>query len=443
MKYNSIWNDTKNCIKYPMLEEDKEVDVLIIGGGITGVSTLYNLRDTNLNVMLVEQNKIGFSTTGNSTGKLTFLQNDLLNKIREKYNDNVASLYLKSQINTIENIINTIKTEKIDCDLEQVDSYMYTEKSSEIDEIKSLESFLLDNGIEVYHDDIDIVEGKYTVNVKNTYIFNPIKFVYGLLKNNEFPVYENTSIKNIELCDNEYICNTDSNKIKTKYVIIASHYPYFIFPYMFPFKVSLEKSYLSASKCDVNPFSLISYSNPFISIRTYKEYLIYLSNSHSINADVCDKDNYNELLKKIDDLNLKADYLWSNIDIITSDGLPIVGKIKDNMFIATGYNTWGLTNGYLASCILKDLILCKDNDYLELFDPCRHNLISAGDMLKSVDGFIKGMLNGTDYTCPHLGCKLIYNEVDNTFDCPCHGSRFNKNGKCISGPANEDIEINT
>ena len=440
MKNISLWNDNE-FINYPSLEENKDVDVLIIGCGITGISAYYHLKDTGLNITLVEQNKIAMSTTGNSTGKLSFLQNDLIDKIRENASDKKASLYLKSQIDIINDIKNVIKENKIDCDIKKVDSYLYTNKYDEIDKIKKLELFLNKNNIKVYHDDVNLALKKYIINVKDTYIFNPVKFVYGLIKENS-NIYENTSLRKIEYKDGYYICYTDNGYvIKSKYVVLASHYPYFTIPYMFPLKASLEKSYISASKIKIKPISLISYSNPFISIRTYKDYLVYLSNSHSINKDCCDKENYNELLKKINDLNLKPDYLWCNIDVMTKDGLPIIGKLKNNLLIATGYNTWGLSTGFLAGKILSDIILKKKNKYMKLFNPKRSGLYDAKTIKNSMEGYISGMLNGTNYKCPHLGCKLVYNEVNETYDCPCHGSRFDKEGKCISSPSNNNIEI--
>ena len=109
MKNISIWKDLNNLNSYPSLNSNKEVDCLIIGGGITGASCLYHLKDCNLNVILVEQSKIAMATTANSTGKLSFLQNDLIDKIRKNFNEDVASLYLKSQLEAIsiaKNIIN-------------------------------------------------------------------------------------------------------------------------------------------------------------------------------------------------------------------------------------------------------------------------------------------------------------------------------------------------
>lgn len=466
MKNISIWKDTVKKKNYPKLNEDIDVDILIIGGGITGISTLYQLRGSNNSVVLVEQNKIGFGVTGSSTGKLNFLQNDLIDKIRNNFGDKKTSLYLKSQIEAIKLAVDIINKENINCDLEKVDSYLYTDKEDEIKTIKKLEKFLNANNIKTYKGNKDVVQSKYMFYVKDTYIFHPIKFVYELLKENKFPIYENTSIKKIEKVSNGYLCYTGKNKIKAKKVVIASHYPYFNLPFLFSIKGSLEKSYLSASIYGDDSISLISYSNPFISMRNYKNYLVYLSNSHSLSSDICDKKNFEELNKRLNDINLKPDYLWSNIDIMTNDGLPYIGKIKNNLFIGTGYNTWGLASSILAGKILACEINNIDNIYSELFDPNRINvgkyLGIFNDIYENINGYIKGLSfrnNKVNYkkigskkmmiyndhivyhNCPHLGCGLIFNEVENTWDCPCHGSRFDITGKCVSGPANKNIDV--
>ena len=374
MKNVSIWNKYNNKKEYTKLNNDIETDILIIGGGITGVNTFYTLKVNNLNAVLVEQTKICNSVTSRSTGKLSYLQNNLIDKIRKSCGDKKASLYLKSQIEAINEIVNVIKKERINCDLEKVDSICYTNDENEIDELKEFKKFLNKNKVNTYECKNDLVKSKYMFKVNDTYVFNPVKYTYELVKKYNKDIYENTSIKRIEKINDYYNCYTDNNIIKAKWVIIASHYPYFTIPYLFPLKASLEKSYISVSKYEGNKISLISYDNPFVSIRTYKDYLIYLSNSHYINEKVCDRKNFNELIKKVNDINLNPDYLWSNIDVITNDGLPYVGILRDRILLATGYNTWGLATSFLASNILKDIILNKKNKYIYLFSPKRKTI---------------------------------------------------------------------
>lgn len=440
MNNKSIWEEF-NGESFEKLDKDINVDVLIIGGGITGISTLYHLKDSNLKLALVEQNKIGRSLTGKSTGKLSFLQNDLIDKIRKKYDDKVASLYLSSQIDAINKIVETVKKEKIDCDLKKVSSFLYTNKKDEISKLKNLEIFLKHNNIKINHEKNGLIKSRYEFNVIDTYIIHPVKFVYNLAKKIDMPIYENTSIKKIIKEEDYYICYVNKYKIKAKYVVLASHFPYFTIPYFFPLKCDFEKSYLSASLKKTNPISLISYSYPFVSIRTYKNKLIYLSNSDLLYKNTCDKQNFNELVKNLKKMNLKPTNLWSNTDILTNDGLPIIGVLKDNILIATGYNTWGLTNGFLSGNMIKDIILKNENKYIKLFNPHRENLNNLSNAVKNIKGYTKGLVNGTNYKCPHLGCKLIYNKVEQTFDCPCHASRFDIEGKCISAPSNKNINI--
>lgn len=472
LKNYSIWKEGVRSKKYPKLNNDIDVDVLIIGGGITGVSSLYYLRQTGLKVILVEQNRIGCGVTGNSTGKLNFLQDSLYDKIISNYDNDTASLYLKSQLDAINFILSIIKEENISCDLTKVPAFVYTNKDSEIDMLKSYQSFLENNGIDTFIDRCNLVENKYLFGVNDTYIFNPVKFVINLAdKCCENNIYEGTSIKNVDSCLDGYICYTDDVVIRAKWLILASHYPYFNLPFMFPIKGYLEKSYLSASKYSEDDVSLISYSKPVISMRNYNNYLVYLSNSHDVGIDTNDKNNFEELIKKVKDLNLEPEYLWSNMDIFTNDGLPYIGEIKERLLIGTGYNTWGLANGVLAGKIMSDILLGNNNDYIDLFYPKRKNLSiftgSFKDGIVSVEGYLSGLFNNSDKVkydiyngkeiavyedekgthkvyikCPHMGCKLLFNEIEKTWDCPCHASRFDIDGKCISGPSNENISVN-
>ena len=449
MKNISIWKDTVRKKKFPVLDKDMDVDVLIVGGGVTGVNTLYSLRNSGLNVVLVEQGSVGMSTTANSTAKINFLQNDLLDKIKDNFGGDTLEVYLFSQLEAIDMIKDVIQKEKIDCDLEQVKTYLYTNKKYEISKIKMLERILNKMHIETFQDTSSLVESKYMIRTRDTYTFHPIKYIYGLLKTRKFSVYENTPVKKLERIRDGYLCSAGHYKIKAKWVVLATHYPHFLFPYLFPFKASVEKSYLSATSHKCDDISLISYSNPFVSIRNYKDFLLYLSNSHLVNSDTDDKINYKGLLNKLNDLGFNPDYLWSNSDVLTSDGLPYIGKIDKRLLIATGYNTWGFTNSFLAGQILSDIILGNKNKYKELFSPKRLNFSKTFGVItntyNSLSGYVQGYVstNKTNYKCTHLGCHLIYNNIEDTYDCPCHGSRFSKDGIVLQAPANKNIDVNT
>ena len=443
MKNYSIWQDFRRK-DLKRLSCNMDSDILIIGGGITGCSMYYHLHD-KFKTILVEQNKIGDGVTARNTGKLSFMQNDLLDKIRKQSKDK-ACLYLKSQIDAINIIKKIIDEENIECDLEKTDSIIYTNNEEEVEKIKDLMNFLASNKIKVDTCKLDLVKMKYAIKTNDTYIFNPSLFVYNYLKDKE-NIYEDTKIIDIKRKDNLYYCYTKDYVIKSKYVIIASHYPYFNMPFFFPIKGYLEKSYLLAGSKKYSPISLISYSNPFVSMRTYRNKMLYLSNSDNSYKNINDSSNFNELIKKASGINLFPSYLWTNTDIMTNDNLPYIGKIKDNLFLATGYNTWGLTNGILSGMIIKDIILKKDNPYISLFDPKRVNLQKEINIItntsKNILGYVNGFLkHNNKYFCTHMHCPLIYNSIENTYDCPCHGSRFDINGDVMISPAKKKIKMN-
>jgi len=479
MKCNSIWLDNLEESKVKKLNEDIVVDVLIIGGGITGLSTAYHLKDSNLKVCLTERNLIGHGVTARTTAKLTYLQELIYSKLSNCFDEKTAKLYLNSQKDAINIVKNIIEENNIGCNFESVSSYVFTNDDKEIECINEEKRILRSFGIDVKEVKKlpNNTKCKKGISVNDTAVFHPLKYLYSLknILSNKIDIYENTKINTVEKENDVYICKTDKNEIRAKNVVFAVHYPYFLIPYMFPLKAYLEKSYIAAFKVEKTfDFSAITSAKPTISIRYHKDnnkYQIYLSNSHNLCVKNNEKDNFDDLLSKIKE---KPDFIWSNKDIITSDSLPYIGKLKDNMFIGTGYNTWGMTNGTIAGSILADQILNKENKYGELFSPHRElnpqKILTFPIILSSnIKSYIGSKISKNKYwyknvvfkkidgenvaiytdenkkehivynRCPHLKCGLIFNEVECTWDCPCHGSRFDVDGKCIEGPSNYDI----
>ena len=481
----SIWNKEEIKRKKEVLDRDIEVETLIIGSGITGMTTAYYLKD-NKDICVVEANIIGHGTTLNSTAKINYFQERIYTKITNITNKETAIKYLNSQKYAISELKNIIEKEKIDCNFEKVPSYVFASVEKEIDPLNKEVSFLRENNIKVLEKELPSKITSYkSYCVNDTYIFNPIKYLNGILnilKDKNIKVYENTKILKIEKERNYYICYSEKYHIKAKKVVIACQYPYFIKPLFLPFKSYIEKSYIIVSKVkEDKKFTCISSNKPTYSCRYYKDkdsiYQISLSESHNTSVKQNDKEHFNRV-KEIFNLKEKDIIMkYTNTDIITSDHMPYIGSLNDNLYIGCGYNTWGMTNGVLAAKIIFDLILNNKNEYIETFNPNRINLsniiklpLIIASQTKSylgpkinknknwyssnIEFFNENGLSLASYKdsegntyivknkCPHMGCSLIFNEIEKTWDCPCHSSRFNIKGKCIKGPSNYDITYN-
>lgn len=480
----SIWNKRKIVRKKEVLNKNIKTDILIIGAGITGMTTAYFLKDKN--ICVVDANEIGYGVTLNSTAKINYFQERIYTKIKNITNKDNAVKYLKSQRYAIEKIKNIIEKEKIECDFKKVESYVFANAISEIEPLNKEVEFLRENGIDVKEKKLpNMITSHKSYSVDDTYIFNPIKYlngIYNILKENNINIYEKTKIIKIEACEDCYICHGQKYNIQTKKVVIATHYPYFILPFILPLKSHIEKSYIVVSKVkEDGNYTCISSGYPTYSCRFYQDdnniYQISLAESH--NTSVKQNDSYHfkrvKEIFKLKETDIVMSY--SNVDIITSDHMPYIGELKNNMYIGTGYNTWGMTNGILAASIISDTILNIKNEYINTFNPNRINLSNLITLPSILIGQTKSFLgpkliknkswyserikfinkngkslaiykddNGFNHIihnkCPHFGCSLIFNEEEKTWDCPCHSSRFDIDGKCIKGPSNYDITYN-
>lgn len=471
MKNISIWNDNIKLQNFSKKNFENEVDILIIGGGITGLTTAYFLKDTNYKVMLIDKSNIGNGITSKTTAKISYLQGIIYQTITNYFGINTSKLYLESQLEAINIIKDIIDRNNISCDLEKVDSIIFTLENSGVSKIyeekKILESFNVDVDA-VFSENI-----KIGIKVKDTYVFNPIKYLNKIVEliKDKINIYENIIARNIKKSGNRFILETDKGNIKTKKIIVACHYPFFILPSLIPLKTYIKREYVNAAKFKSNKkITALSIDKNLHSIRFYKDYIIYGSNKHKLTNQIDYKKNYEKSQKDFFKyFNIKPEYTWMNHDIVSNDNLPLIGSIHKDLYIATAYNAWGITNGTIAAKIISDSILNNESKYKLLFDPKRSNknliinsILGSFNYLKAYTQSlfmknnpyyikIKGIKYGV-YTdnenkkhmvkliCPHMKCSLVFNREENTWDCPCHGSRFDLDGKLLFGPATKNLE---
>lgn len=479
----SLWDRKVNKGEPLLLTKDKEVDVLIIGAGITGLTTAYYLRH-HPSICIVDAGKIGHGITLNTTAKVTYLQERIYTKINHAFNKEKAIEYLKSQRQAIVYLKNIIEDEQIDCDFKKTPSYVFANTEKEVEPLKVEYNFLKEQGVPIKEEALPEKITTYSsYSVDDTYTFHPLKYLEGLyqvLEKSKIPVYENSPILKIEEKDGKYWCYSNHAVIKAQRVVLACHYPFFLFPFLLPLKSSIEKSYIVVSRVKKDSgYSCISSASPTYSCRFYDDgkdiYQISLSESHNTAFRQDDEKHFRRVkdIFGLADENIVEEY--SNVDVLTPDHMPYVGKLKHNMYIAVGYNTWGMTNGVLAGRILSDMIEYRQNEFASLFHPYRRNLVHYAKMpyylfgqtksfmgakikkkkdwyphtitFKREDGKNLGIYiddEGRKHivynTCPHLGCSLLFNEREKTWDCPCHSSRFSLEGECIKGPSVKDIK---
>jgi len=488
MENKSLWlKDIKNPTM-TNLDKDLEVDVLIIGGGMAGISTAFGLKDSSLNVVLIDKGICGFGVSAYSTGKLTYLQGLIYHKLAKTFNDNTSYKYLKSQKEAIDIVFDNVKNYNIECNLEKVSSYVFT-NGSDFDKFEKEKTFFKKHDIK-YETSKELpipFSIKYSIKVDDTATFNPTKYILALRKiclNEGIKIYEHVMAKKIKKVNDGYLVETDKYQIKAKKVVISCHYPFFIVPGFIPFRTHIEKSFIAASKTKESlPLSAINSAKPIHSFRYYKDkdnYFLYAGESSKTSNHIDNEKLYQELYEKALILNKNVDYIWYIHDIMTNDEIPLIGVINDNnpnMLIATGFNKWGMTNGVIAGKILSDIILEKKNEYISVFAPNRglnikklenffidtvnttkiyvltkikHNFTFYKDVVSvtNIDGKLCGIYtddNGKRHIvsniCPHMKCNLVFNMVDKTWDCPCHGSRYDIDGNIIKGPSVYSIKI--
>jgi len=495
---NSFWINNSEKKSYTSLNEDLNVDVCIIGGGITGISCGYYLSKNNLKVCILEKDKIMEKTSGHTTAKITSQHGLIYKYLYDSYGKDTAKKYLDSNEEAITNIKNIIDTENIDCDFEFQNHYVYTTDPNSVksikDEIKVLEKLdysarFLDN----IHLPIKDVKG--SIEFHHQAQFNPIKYAEGLcdyITSNNGLIFENSKVIKMKKVENKYNIYANGKTVTAKYVIIATRYPIINFPGFHFIKMYSEASYLIAADTNSSLFKgmYINADSPTYSFRTAlyngKPILLVGGFNHKRGAKIDVANSYNYLEQKLKELypDTKVLYKWNTHDCVSLDKIPYIGEFSNfypNVYVATGFKKWGMTTSNVAANIITDKILGKENKYEDIYTPLRLNPIKNrkefANMLKEStysllfnkldlpeatpkdlepgkgkivndNGVKVGMYKdekGTEYKiipkCMHLGCELSWNALDKTWDCPCHGSRYTYEGKLIYGPSKKDLKI--
>ena len=420
-------------LHYTRLNKDIKTDVLIIGGGMAGILCAYYLNRAGVNYTLAEANTIGGGITKNTTAKITSQHGLIYDKIIKKHGIERAKQYFEINQKALEVYRNLCKN--IDCDFEDKNSYVYSmDKRQKIeDEITALSKL----GFNAEFTRALPLPFKVAgaVRYPNQAQFNPLKFLYAISKG--LNVFENTKVR--EIVGTTAI--TDGGKICAQKIIVATHFPFINKHGSYFIKMYQHRSYVIAlqNAPDVNGM-YVDESQTGMSFRNYKNLLLLGGGAHKTGKTggnwkelrAFAKNHYPDAIEK---------YHWATQDCMTLDGMTYIGpysKSTENLYVATGFNKWGMTSSMVSAMILCDMVQGGKNEYQELFLPSRS--ILNPQLAVNVYESTKGLLTPKPKRCPHLGCALKWNSYEHTWDCPCHGSRFTENGEVIDNPATGDLK---
>ena len=428
--HKSVWNE--KLPEFEKLNGDIKTDVLIIGGGICGILCAQFLKNAGINCVIAEGKSIASGITKNTTAKITFQHGAFCNKLIREFGKEKARMYISANKDAITEYEKICKN--IDCDFEKKPAFVYSvcDRQKIENEVKALNSL----GYPAEFDQQTELPFKIAgaIRVDSQAQFNPLKFIASVSK--KLNVYENTFIRDIT--PNSAI--SENGKITAEKIIVASHFPFINKHGSYFLKLYQHRSYVCALKNAQKLSGMyVDESLTGLSMRSYKNLLLLGGGSHRTGKQGGTwKELHRFAQKHYPDSEIL--YEWATQDCMSLDSVPYIGKYfakTPNLYVATGFNKWGMTSSMVAAKILCDMVQDKKNEYSPVFSPQRSILKSQ----LAVNGFETAInfLTPTTKRCPHLGCALKWNKAEHTWDCPCHGSRFEENGTLIDNPSTGNI----
>ncbi len=492
----SYWLASTPETSYPELIEDINVDVVIVGGGMVGITTAYLLIKEGLKVAVVEADRILQGTTGHTTAKLTSLHDLTYDKLRRTLGEETARVYAEANEYAINFVQKMVEEKGINCDFVKSPSYVYTTQDKKIKNIEAEVEAAQSFGIKArFLEEIPLpIKIKAAVCFDDQARFHPRKFLLTLEKeivSNGSYIFEKSRAPELVPGDPNVVVTSSGKKVAAKYVVIATHFPFYDGLGLFFTRLLPERSYVMAVQAKEKfPEGLfINAEEPTRSLRSQpfeKGELILVAGENHITAH---GRNFNQHYINLKDFAInsytieKIWYRWSAQDYNTLDGIPYIGRLTsniENVFVATGFKKWGMTNSVVSGIIIRDLITKGKNSWAQAYDPSRfissakaaktivkQNLDVAKNLFKGKfaelpahievrngEGKVleingekvgayrdeKGTLHMIDTTCTHAGCELQWNDAELSWDCPCHGSRFTYEGDIIDGPAHNPLK---
>ena len=428
----SIWTKTATRPSFPTLRGDESTDVLIIGGGIAGLLCAYSLQEAGVPYMLVEAEKICSHTTENTTAKLTCQHGLLYDRVATRYGMSAAQTYYDAQTAAMSKMRSLCA--RVDCDYAEQDAFVYSLRDRR--RLEREAAVLRQLGAPAsFSEQTELpFPVKGAVRLKGQGSFHPLKLLFALAE--KLNVYENTRVLSF---DGEAAV-MERGRIRAKRIIVATHFPIFNKHGAFFLKMYQHRSYVLALQNAPNFKGMyVDEDEKGLSFRPSGDLLLLGGGSHRTGKQGGNFEELADFTRRYFG-TAKTVARWATQDCITVDGMPYIGRYArstPNLYVATGFNKWGMSSAMAAAMILTDAMQGKTNPYAAVFSPQRS--IWHPRLATHIWDTTLNLLRPTAPRCPHLGCALRYNAAEHSWDCACHGSRFAEAGKWLDGPANGDL----
>lgn len=487
----SWWLATASATGRSSLRGRERAEVAVIGGGIAGMTTALLLARRGVHVAVLESGRIAEGASGNNTAKVTALQSTVYSTLLGEHDAATATAYAEAALAGVELVAEL--AEPIDCGLRRLPAATFAMDADEVDTVRAEYEAATQAGLPVeWTTTLDLpVPVHGAVRLPGQLALHPADYVRGLADAVEAEggrVFEISRVRQVSAAP-PYRVTTDDGALDAENVVVATHYPILDRGLFFP-RLEVQRSYCVAAtlKSGKPPQELaISAGSPLWSFASYEDRLILGGQGHPA-GDPVDFARYTELGEfaarhfDVDEVT----HRWSAQDPKAYDSIPIAGPYfpgARKLWVETGFGKWGLAMGTAAATVVADGITGSANPHRDLFSPQRISLKSAsklmqqnakvakdfvGDRLaqadaKSTDDIAvdqakvladghgrkgvyrdrEGTLHAVSMRCTHLGCFVRFNAAERSWDCPCHGSRFDVDGIVLEGPATAPLPRRT
>lgn len=429
----SIWSKTSCLPRFEPLRGDAKTHVLIIGGGIAGLLCAHHLHQAGVDYLLLEAKRICGGITENTTAKITSQHGLCYHKIEKRYGTDAAGLYLEANERALAKYRRMCGS--IDCGYRELPSYVYSTTDPRVLERELTVLHRLGFRAD-YTERLSLpLETAGAVRFARQAMFHPLRFLSVLAR--DLHIHEQTKVQ--QLMPGKAV--TEHGTITAEKMVVATHFPilnkhggYFLKQYQ-------HRSYVIALENAAQLGGMyVDDADDGLSFRNYGDLLLLGGGGHRTGKKGGNWKVLREFAVKHYPKSHEA-ACWAAQDCMSLDGIPYIGlysRAVPNLFVATGFNKWGMTTAMAAAELLTDLVLERENPYAAVFSPSRsiwhpQLFINAGETALN-------LLTPTVPRCPHMGCALKYNKAEHTWDCPCHGSRFTRDGELIDNPATDDMK---